>query len=201
MREQKKFFLVTLGQFILSYPSPQHLLHQVRTLSWLIRSLWVLGKLPDALHGRSQISATVHLFSCCLPDCGGGLFVSSYLLVDLTGMKLVHSSEQWSMPLSAPPSSGTFATIGVQLMAPSPSMRTGGPQRSRQGIGEGGAVLFGGGSPGSQRGPTSWKVTPHRSPVEPAPIFSKPQWQVPRPLRPRSSRHLWQVAGAAVPHV
>jgi len=61
----------------------------------------------------------------------GADFLSAHnLSVDLASMKLVHSSEWWSVPLSAPPISGTFAAIGVQLLAPSPSQRSGGTREA-----------------------------------------------------------------------
>jgi len=62
----------------------------------------------------------------------GADFLSAHnLSVDLASMKLVHSSERWSVPLlSAPPSSRTFAAIGVQLLAPSPSQQSGGTREA-----------------------------------------------------------------------
>jgi len=102
------------------------------------------------------------------PIVGADFLSAHNLSVDLANMKLVHSSERWSVPLSAPPSSGTFAAIGVQLMAPSPSRQSVGRQETV----EDRAALRGGGSPGGQRGPTPWDVTPQPSPAEPAPISS-----------------------------
>ena len=58
------------------------------------------------------------LAAVAFPIVGGDFLRAFNMMVDLSNMRLVSSLSGASVPLSAPPSGGTFAAIGVQLALP-----------------------------------------------------------------------------------
>jgi len=125
------------------------------------------------------------LAAVAFPIVGADFLTAFKLMVDLDKMRLVHNTRGWHVPLAAPPSSSTFAAIGVQLAeaSGSPGGQRGPPSsapcsgaagpRQGQPLHVTPFVV----SPGGQRRSTSWDVTPHPSLAEPAPDCGPPGGQ------------------------
>ena len=55
------------------------------------------------------------LAAVAFPIVGADFLRSFKLMVDLAGMRLVHSQAGWHVPLTSPPAGSTFAAVGIQL--------------------------------------------------------------------------------------